>query len=77
MSSVSADDLFSECQHLDQPFFYQLYVHPDRSVCDSFSFSAFLCVPTVVIARYSLPIVRRRSVLRSHTSLITRGGNEH
>eukprot|EP01047_Picozoa_sp_COSAG01_P049135 COSAG01_NODE_4842_length_4691_cov_4.785061_3_plen_803_part_00 len=33
MSSVSADDCFAECNALGQPFWYQLYVHPDRAIC--------------------------------------------
>ena len=32
MSSYSADECFAECNLLDQPFFLQLYVNPDREI---------------------------------------------
>ena len=33
MSSYSADECFDECNKVGTPFFYQLYVHPDRDKC--------------------------------------------
>eukprot|EP01043_Picozoa_sp_COSAG02_P021239 COSAG02_NODE_1075_length_14754_cov_18.686796_5_plen_734_part_00 len=60
MSSISADDCFAECNALDQPFWYQLYVHPDREIAKEMILKAQNAGCSVLFVTCDTPTLGRR-----------------
>ena len=60
MSSISADDCFAECNALDQPFWYQLYVHPDREIAQEMILKAEKAGCSVLFITVDTPTLGRR-----------------
>ena len=60
MSSYSADECFSECNSLEQPFWYQLYVHPDREMAKDMILKAENAGCKVLFITCDTPTLGRR-----------------
>ena len=60
MSSISADDCFAECNALNQPFWYQLYVHPDREIAQEMILKAENAGCSVLFITCDTPTLGRR-----------------